>query len=302
MRKTRMTFKSWVVVLGAVTGVCVLALLARFLITGQGVGLWRVTNAGRAALNVGQAILHRQDIVRHNQGNFTNVIFLHHSVGGALVVQGGVREQLSAAGFSFWDQSYTAEKLRGPEGIRFGYSYIIPDDNTDPDGLARIFAQPTYGLPLNAFSGLLQHEVIVFKSCFPVSHIMSDEQLQTYQSYYRAMRTVMDRHRDRLFIVVTPPPLHPASTDAQAAARTRAFANWLKSAEYLSGHPNIVTFDLFGYLAEDNSALPGYNMLRAAYQEGTDSHPNRKANETVGPVFADFIVGAAQSYRTAYKP
>ena len=33
--------------------------------------------------------------------------------------------------------------------------------------------------------------------------------------------------------------------DATEADNARAFANWLKSATYLSGHPNVVCFDLF---------------------------------------------------------
>jgi len=40
------------------------------------------------------------------------------------------------------------------------------------------------------------------------------------------------------------------------------------------------------------------NMLRADYREGKDSHPNELANQTIGPLFADFIVEATQTYRT----
>lgn len=152
-------------------------------------------------------------------------------------------------------------------------------------------------MPLNAFSGLLQHEVIAFKSCFPVSDITSDEQLEQYKFYYLNMRDVMDRYPGRLFIAVTPPPLNPAETNAEAAARARAFADWLTSDEYLSGHPNLFTFDFFGHLAEEDPTSPDYNMLQEEYREGSDSHPNRLANETIGPIFADFIAGSVQSYR-----
>ena len=231
------------------------------------------------------------------QGDFTNVIFLHHSTGRNLINQGGVRQRLTAAGFQFWDHDYNWEGLTRPDGTRTSYSYGIPDDNTDPDGLARLFAQHVYPWPLNAFSGLMQHEVIAFKSCFPASNIASEEQLEQYKAWYRGMREVMDRYPDHIFIAMTPPPLNPAATDAETAARARAFANWLKSDEFLAGHPNVFTFDFFDLLAEGDPSAPDFNMLRAEYREGEDSHPNELANQTVGPLFADFIVEAVQTYR-----
>lgn len=106
------------------------------------------------------------------------MVWLHHSVGNNLIEQGGVRELFTAAGYQFWDQGYNWQQLRDPNGRTTGYAYTVPDDNTDPDGLARIFSQPAYDLPLNTLSGLLQHEVILFKSCFPASAIGTDADLQ----------------------------------------------------------------------------------------------------------------------------
>lgn len=242
-----------------------------------------------------RALLDQRNIA--SNGGFTNVVFLHHSTGSFLIQQGGVRERLSAAGFQFWDHDYNHWGLVRPDGTRAGYGYGMPDDNTDPDGLARLFAQRVYQLPLNAFSGLMQHEVIAFKSCFPVSNIPSDEQLEEYKAYYLGIREVMDQHRDRMFIVVTPPPLNPAATDAEIAARARAFADWLKSDEFLAGHPNVFAFDFFDLLAEVNPSAPDFNTLRATYREGKDSHPNQLANQTIGPLFADSIIEAVQTYR-----
>jgi len=285
-------------IVGIVVVLAFFALLAMRLITGRSLGLWNfVSSRMHLVSNLGRAVLNGRSVSSYSHGDFTNVIFLHHSTGHNLIEQGGVREGLTEAGYSFWDHDYNWPGLRRPDGSSTGYNYNIPDDNTDPDGLARVFAQHAYGLPLNAFSGLLQHEVIAFKSCFPVSHISSDEHLEQYKSYYLDMRDVMDAHLDKMFIVVTPPPLNPAETDAEAAIRARAFAGWLKSDEYLSGHPNVFTFDFSGYLAEDDPTSPDYNMLRQAYREGSDSHPNRTANEMIGPLFVDFITNAVQSYR-----
>jgi hypothetical protein len=243
--------------------------------------------------DLAQAVLDRDRVASDSQGEFTNVIFLHHSTGHNLIEEGGVRERFTAAGYQFWDHGYNRTGLRDPAGEYTGYSYNVPEDNTDPDGLARIFAQRQNDLPVNALSGLLQHEVIAFKSCFPASQITSEEQLEQYKAYYLAMRDVIARHPDKVFIVMSPPPLNPAATDTEAAARARAFSEWLHSEEYLAGHPNVFAFDLFGHLAEDDPAAPDHNMLRAAYRDGTDSHPNRVANEMVGPLFVDFVVEVA---------
>lgn len=242
-----------------------------------------------------QSFLDRTSVER--QGDFTNVIFLHHSTGRNLIRQGDVRERLTAAGFRFWDHDYNYEGLARPDGTRTGYSYGVPDDNTDPDGFARLFSQRVYPWPLNAFSGLMQHEVIAFKSCFPASNITSDGQLEQYKTWYLGMREVMGRYPDHIFIVVTPPPLNPAATTPEAAARARAFSRWLQSDDFLAGRPNVFTFDLFGLLAEDDPASPDPNMLRAEYREGDDSHPNDLANQTVGPLFADFVIDIVQVYR-----
>jgi hypothetical protein len=293
-RNARAPLKLTVGMAGIIVVLGFLTFLVARLISGHGLGLWRFAH-------LGQAVIDSRSVSSYSHGDFTSVIFLHHSTGHNLIEQGSVRERFSEAGYDFWDHDYAWPGLRRPDGSPTGYSYNIPDDNTNPDGLARIFAQRAYGLPLNAFSGLLQHEVIAFKSCFPVSHITDDKKLKRFKSYYLDMRDVMDGHLDRIFIVVTPPPLNPAETDAEAAARARAFAIWLKSGEYLDGHANVFTFDFFGYLAQDDPTSPDYNMLRAEYREGSDSHPNQTANETIGPLFVDFIVDAIQRYRVVYE-
>ncbi len=274
-----------------VAGAAALAVALFFLLRGKGIRMRTVHRI--------RALLHHDEAIEEGAaGAFSNVIFLHHSVGRYLIGQGEVRARLSAAGYRFWDHDYNYIGITDPEGALTGYSYGIPDDNTNPDGLAALFAQPLHDLPLNAFSGLMQHEVILFKSCFPVSNIRSDEQLEQYKRWYLAMREVMDAHPDHLFIVLTPPPLVPSATTPEAAARARAFADWLQSAEYLEGHPNVATFDLFGALAEDDPASPEVNMLRADYRRNEeDSHPNETANREVGPRLADFIIRTAEHYR-----
>lgn len=278
-------------------GIIVLLVLVGGLVWGlQGRGLpHALLSRVRGFFSTCKAVLESPAVTA--DGDFSNVIFLHHSTGRNLIQQGGVREQLTTAGFQFWDHDYNRDGLTRPDGQRAGYGYNIPDDNTDPDGFARIFSQRLYSRPLNAFSGLMQHDVIIFKSCFPVSHITSDAQLEQYKIHYLGMLEVMDQHPDHIFIAVTSPPLNPAETDAETAARAGVFANWLTSDDFLGGHPNVFTFDFFDLLAEHEPSASDYNMLRATYRDGQDSHPNLLANQTIGPLFADFVIGAVQMYR-----
>ncbi len=226
------------------------------------------------------------------------VIFLHHSTGQGLIDQGGLRQRLTALGYEFFDHGYNDAGLTLANGQSANMNFDIPDDNTDPDGFNILFAQPVTSPSSNAFSHLMQYDVLAFKSCFPSANIESNQQLEEYKTYYRNIRAVMDKYPNKIFIVVTPPPNTPAETNSQNAARARAWANWLKSPEYLSGHPNVFTFDFFNLLAESNQSARDYNMLRAAYRLGDahDSHPNERANREIAPQFADFIAQAIKSY------
>lgn len=220
------------------------------------------------------------------------IIFLHHSVGLGLVDQGMMREQLTALGYDFYDHGYNEEGLRLADGSWTGTNFDVPDDNTEPDGYASIFRQPLHDPPDNTFGYLMQYDVIIFKSCFSASEIWDDSMLADYLSHYRQIRDVMDTYPNKLFIVVTPPPNEPGSTSAENAARARQFADWLSSSEFLDGHPNVTTFDLFDALAGDN------NYLRREYRPGwgSDSHPNERANEEVGAQFVAFIDQAIRAY------
>jgi len=288
-------------IIGAASLLIIIAfivLLSFRLITGRSLGLRSFVSAKiYAVTNLPGAVLDRGNVQAHSQGDFTNIVFLHHSVGNNLIEQGEVREGLQQAGFAFWDHNYNHIGLRDPNGSFTGYSYNIPYDNTDPDGFARIFNQRVYSLPANTFSGLMQHEVIAIKSCYPASDIVNEEQLEQDKAWYLEMRAEIDQHPDKIFIILTQPPLNPAHTTPEIAARANSLANWLTSNEFLDGHPNVFTFDFFHNLAESDPTAADFNMLRDEYRQGEDSHPNQFANETIGPLFIDFIRDSIQTYR-----
>jgi len=212
------------------------------------------------------------------------IIFLHHSCGHNLIEEGSVRPGLTALGYEFYDHGYNGDGLRLADGTWTGSNFDIPGDNTDPDGLAELFTQPVNSPPTNAFSRLMEYDVIAVKSCFPVSNIGSDARLEELKGYYRTIRDSMTRHPEKTFIILTQPPQVPGSTDAGEAARARELTNWLTSDEFLSGADNIFVFNFFDLLAGSD------NMLKSSYRfDNYDAHPNATANRTIGPLFVSFI-------------
>lgn len=298
MNSLNLNRKSWLFKLGAIALALFLVaflVIFAFKVTGRSLG---VRGRFSALKNTIMAVLDSRSVASSGQNQYTEIIFLHHSVGHNLIEQGGVREAFSKAGFNFWDHDYNWLGVTNPSGQPAGYSYNVPEDNTDVNGLARIFAQQVYPLPLNTLSGLLEHDVIIVKSCYPNSNINGEVQLAQDKTYYMGMRTTMDKYPDKIFIILTSPPLNPSETNPENAARARLIATWLNSDEFLSGHPNIFTYDLYSLLAGDEPAASDYNMLREEYQNGTDSHPNQMANETIGPQFVQFVIQTIRSYQS----
>lgn len=230
-----------------------------------------------------------------------NLFFLHHSTGDGLI-GGGMRATVASynsahgTAFAFWDHGYNDAGLRDPSGEFTGTGYNIPNDNTDPDGLYYLWTSAGDDAVTCRNTIIANHEVIAFKSCFPASNIPDAGTLAQYKTWYLAMRDVFDQHPERLFVVMSTPSLHRLATDATQAANARQFADWLKSQEYLSGHTNVVCFDLFSYLAGSD------DFLKYEYEgshSDSDSHPNAQANETVGPIFANFLISSALDYNAS---
>lgn len=272
---------------------------ALFLAAGVGtVPLWpRISRVATRLLTYMSLPVYADPIA--SDGDYSNLIFLHHSTGRNLISEGGVRPLLTELGYQFWDHDFNHVGLIQPDGSPANAHYRIPGmwgrGDTDVPGLAALFSQPATDPPDNAFSRLLQHDVIIVKSCYPNSAIQDDEMLRQFQAYYRQMRELIDAHPDRLFIIMTSPPLHPLGTNSEEAARARQLADWLVSDDFLAGHPNLFIFDFFDLLAD-----PELNTLRKAYQmtsSEAQSHPNQLANETIGPLFVEFIDTAVQNYR-----
>jgi len=160
------------------------------------------------------------------------------------------------------------------------------------------------------------YDVVIMKHCYPASDVLEDvggtdpssprQCLENYRAIYRLLRDMFDENPDTLFILWTLPPRHrlfePSDGDKDAnAARATAFSNWLKGDFLTEGgsHHNIYVWD-FRELVMD----PDTNFLRYEYelsQSRSDSHPNKVANNEVGPQFAQFIVDSIADF-TGSRP
>ncbi len=239
-------------------------------------------------------------------------IFLHHSVGLNILEDGGVRLMLAKAApdLALWDHGYNEQGLRDAAGKTTGQNYNIPADDTTPIGYATLFSQEVTSPPQNALSHLLEYDVIIFKSCFPVSSIKSEAQLEEYKICYRKIRQTIDNHPDKLFIYFTPPPQTIAETNLEEARRARVLATWLKSGEFSAKAANLAIFDLYSLLADNNPKSSRYGMLQSEFvRQGLrfwkpthDSHPNEKANQFVAPKLVAFLAENISKFQFSPQP
>lgn len=256
------------------------------------------------ALGTTPAQLEALDLETSSSGPLRKMFFLHHSTGWGIISEGNVRGFVAdynaahAENFEFWDQGYNGDGVYDQDGNWYETVYNVPGDNTDVEGLWYLWTStdPEAVACRNGF--LSSYDVIAFKSCFPNAAISDDAMLNQYQAWYLDIRDFCDAHPDKVFVLLGFPPLTPLDTNAEDAARARAFAMWLDSPAYTSGHPNIFTFNLFDMLAEPADAGTEANMLRAEYRtdDPHNSHPNPTGNAALGPVFAQFMLDSALAY------
>ncbi|BCO10751.1 hypothetical protein GF1_31270 [Desulfolithobacter dissulfuricans] len=227
------------------------------------------------------------------------ILFLHHSTGNIIYTQGDVRG---------WIERYNGQQ---------GTGYVI-DDRYYPNT-----PYPWSNYPYDYWNLWVNgacrpdepnihcldqltadYQVIIFKNCYPVSNIEADtgtpditssrKSLENYRLQYSAVRDLLTRYPDTLFIFWTGAPLHRLATTPEKAARARAFAQWVKNDMLATGeYQNIRVFDYFDLTAGDD------NVLRHDYETShtsSDSHPNSQAARDVGPVFASFIVDSAREF------
>lgn len=228
------------------------------------------------------------------------LVFIHHSVGEDWLddTKGGLGKALKDGNYFVSDTNYGW----GPPDVDTGSETI--GDHTDIGYLYNWFAGPNrqpylqalytengentgspYSRPARAPDG--ENEIVVIKSCFtnsalggspndpatgaanPLRGQGSGSEFQTVgnaKGIYNDLLGYFATRQDKLFVVVTSPPLIEAETTPEAAANARALSRWLAD-DWLDDYPhkNVVVFDLFDVLTASGGNFSAYGV--------EDSHP-----------------------------
>ncbi|MFN2371484.1 MAG: hypothetical protein ABR506_10095 [Candidatus Krumholzibacteriia bacterium] len=230
------------------------------------------------------------------------VVFLHRSVGGALVRNGlvdmyDVLAELNAArgtNLELWHHFCGA----GPYWNRYydgNDAWIQPNfgpgveesPSATPEQWERVFCAPDVQY-VAARDSLDNFRVILFKSGYDNTIVYASDRAETWRNNYRAMRDspfFADPER-RIIVMGFAPNREGLGGCTQADAdSSRAFNDWLEE-WFVGDRKNLFVFPLFDQLAGAD------NWLRDEYEivaNDNDAHPNVYACGIVGRELMTFI-------------
>jgi hypothetical protein len=276
------------------------------------------------------------------------LVFIHHSSGENWLndENGGLGLALMANGYFVSDTNYDwgpeVSDLGGPIGSftdtgHWWTWFRGPDSGAILEALLSESEQHAPYTRLEQDPGG-ENQIILFKSCFPNSALDGDPGDQPagednplrgldsgsgFQTVTNAKGIYVDlletfaSRPDKLFVLITAPPLQADETTAEQAANARAFNRWLVE-EWLTDYPlpNVAVFDFYNVLTsnggspdENDAGAEGGNHHRlrdgqveyitdqgsntSAYAYPGDSHPgaagNQKATEEFLPLLDSFV-------------
>lgn len=193
------------------------------------------------------------------------LMWQHQSTGNR-ILDGGLREALEENNIDFYDIDHQEGDVDG---------YVI-GEHTKPRDFPTNFGTPKYFEVLRTWElgeKKSQHDIIMFKSCYPASDIETDEELERYKGWYSSLLPTFRAHPDIVFIAMSTPPRVKSQTTPEEAARARRWSKWITT-EYAKDVKNVRVFDLFDALAI-REGYPDENTLVPQFaQSVNDSHPS----------------------------
>jgi hypothetical protein len=239
------------------------------------------------------------------------LIFIHHSTGENWLNDdnGGLARALQKNNYYPSDTNYGW----GPDAI--GDRTDIPNwlewfrsENT-PQIMQAVFQEGEVHSP---FARTLtdpggENQIILFKSCFPNSALDgspddppssgSDLNVGNAKYIYNEILQYFKTRPDKLFVVITAPPL----TDGTFAANARAFNQWLVNDWLREDNytlPNVAVFDFYNVLTGPNNhhRFTGGQIehvindkRNTEFYPSEDDHPNRQGNQKATTEFLPML-------------
>jgi hypothetical protein len=251
-----------------------------------------IGGSGMSPLEAGEQVLFRSAA-----GSVVNLVFIHHSCGENWL-NDGLCLALNDNGYHVADIYYGWREYGDSTD-----TVDWPDWFTD-EVMCLVFQEMdamTASNALDAAPG--ENSVIMFKSCYPNSDVGSD--ISDEKTIYDSLLPYFERHPEKMFVLVTPPPMREIS----APAKTRELCNWLTEREtgWLAGLStrNVFVFDFYNVLTdpaahhrlvggeEVHEIVGGRDTLY--YDSDGDDHPNsegnRKATEEFVPLLNKWYQG-----------
>jgi hypothetical protein len=260
-------------------------------------------------------------------------VFVHHSTGDQWLQDsyGGLAASLGTNNYFVSDTNYGW----GPDGI--GNNTDIGDWWTWFRGTsagtytgalyANTGINSSYARSLSDPSG--ENTVVMFKSCFPNSAVggspsdaipaigsnplagtsgQGELTVGNAKGVYLDLLEYFKLHPDKLFVLVTSPPLREGDTNPTHAANARALANWLVDpGGLLNGYSagNVFVFDYYTVLTGGHHRVVGGAIEHTpgpsnylAYPTG-DSHPSAAGDVIATAEFVPMLNAAYNSWHTS---
>ncbi len=237
-----------------------------------------------------------------------NLVFIHHSV-GANWLNDGLCAGLNANGYHVADIYYG---WTGGTGTVYG-------DRTDTSDWPTWFTSTVMALVYPEMDAMTapntlapapgENTIIMFKSCYPNSEVGSSSTDE--KAIYNSLLAYFQNHPDKMFVLVTPPPMASISNPAV----TRELCNWLTDRDngwlkdLTTG--NVFVFDLYNVLthpdahhawvagAEMHQVVAGADTLYSGYHTGGDDHPNYTGGAKAAAEFVPLLNAWYEEFQVA---
>ncbi len=215
------------------------------------------------------------------------VFFLHQSVGAGIMEDHnghpGLVAQVEGWGHQFLDYNL----------------WSSPPGGSVPTEIATLFADADsngqYGDALAEIDGAVTADVLMLKSCYYTLAELEDPAAlgRWEQAFIDAVAPYANQHpQQKLVVMPAVPERRSSGLSAAAAARGRAWSDWLSGTFITTYAPqhNVYSFDLFNLLADPATDPTNANYQREEYlRSGGDSHPNDTAYSAAADAIAAFL-------------